>query len=108
MSLKIAGFDVAVVPTIPLDNPAIGKYDKFNPSTRVIAKGYSQSPEAAVFQADTIFEKDVAIPMRDGIKIYVDIFRPTGDEKIPAIVMWSPYGKSGNGESKPRSNKILY
>ncbi|KAK4936720.1 hypothetical protein LTR10_022444 [Elasticomyces elasticus] len=97
MSLRINGFDVAVAPTIPLDDPAVGKYDKFNPSTRVIEKGWRQSPEVAAFQADTIFEKDVAITLRDGVKIYVDIFRPSGEEKVPAIVMWSPYGKSGNG-----------
>lgn len=103
MSLRIAGFDVAVAPTIPLDDPAVGKYDKFNPSTRTIKKGWRQSPEVAAFQADTIFEKDVAIPMRDGVKIYVDIFRPTGDEKVPAIVMWSPYGKSGNGTTMAQS-----
>jgi predicted acyl esterase len=35
--------------------------------------------------------------MRDGVKLYSDIFHPTGPVKVPAIVMWSPYGKSGNG-----------
>lgn len=38
--------------------------------------------------------RDVAVPMRDGIKIYVDIFRPLGVSKpLPTLMTWSPYGK---------------
>ncbi|MDE2166985.1 MAG: CocE/NonD family hydrolase [Alphaproteobacteria bacterium] len=41
-----------------------------------------------------IIERDVAVPMRDGANIYVDIFRPEKqDEKVPALVAWSAYGK---------------
>nr|WP_239096821.1 CocE/NonD family hydrolase [Streptomyces sp. SID11385] len=36
--------------------------------------------------------------MRDGVTIYVDVFRPAGTEKVPVIVAWSPYGK-GQGTS---------
>ncbi len=39
---------------------------------------------------------DVAVPLRDGIRIYVDIFRPqTPTDKLPIILTWSPYGKHG-------------
>ncbi|BGP63315.1 hypothetical protein NBRC10512v2_004655 [Rhodotorula toruloides] len=32
--------------------------------------------------------------MRDGAKLYCDIYRPAdSDEKIPCLIMWSPYGK---------------
>ena len=38
--------------------------------------------------------RDVAVPMRDGIKIYVDIFRPEGSSgELPTLMTWSPYGK---------------
>lgn len=40
-----------------------------------------------------LIERDVAVPMRDGIKIYIDVHRPAGGQKVPAIVAWSPYGK---------------
>ena len=40
-----------------------------------------------------IIERDVAVPMRDGVKLYVDVHRPEGDQKVPALVAWSPYGK---------------
>lgn len=39
---------------------------------------------------------DVEVPMRDGVKIYVDVFQPesfTG--KLPTLLTWSPYGKHG-------------
>ena len=45
-----------------------------------------------------MFEKDVAVQLRDGVTIYVDVFRPAGVEKVPVIVAWSPYGK-GQGTS---------
>jgi predicted acyl esterase len=36
----------------------------------------------------------VTITLRDGVKIYADIFRPATEEKIPTLLTWSPYGKS--------------
>ena len=38
-------------------------------------------------------ERDVMIAMRDGVKVAVDIFRPDSDEKFPALLGMSPYGK---------------
>ncbi len=40
-----------------------------------------------------IIERDVAVPLRDGTKIYVDVHRPQGTEKVPALVAWGAYGK---------------
>jgi|SRR5262245_4029600 len=38
-------------------------------------------------------EKDVRIPMRDGVHLAADIYRPTADGKVPALLALSPYGK---------------
>jgi hypothetical protein len=37
--------------------------------------------------------------MRDGVRLYADIFRPASSDQegVPAILPWSPYGKSGAG-----------
>jgi len=36
----------------------------------------------------------VAVPMRDGIRIFVDIFRPEdGPQRVPTLIAWGPYGK---------------
>lgn len=46
-------------------------------------------------------EQDVPVVLRDGTKIYVDIYRPEGETNIPCIVSWSYYGKRpGDGMSE--------
>jgi predicted acyl esterase len=50
--------------------------------------GYKISKEHGM-----IIERDVAVPMRDGVKIYIDVTRPEGNEKVPALIAWSSYGK---------------
>ena len=50
--------------------------------------GYRRSGEQGM-----LVERDVAVPMRDGVKLYADVHRPEGGGKVPAIVAWSPYGK---------------
>ncbi len=50
--------------------------------------GYRRSIEQGM-----IIERDVAVPMRDGVKLYVDVHRPESGGKVPAIIAWSPYGK---------------
>ena len=41
-----------------------------------------------------LIDKDVAVPMRDGVTIYIDTFRPEGvDTPLPTLIAWSGYGK---------------
>jgi putative CocE/NonD family hydrolase len=40
-----------------------------------------------------LVEKDVAVPMRDGARLMADVFRPRGDERVPAILNLGPYQK---------------
>ncbi len=44
-----------------------------------------------------VIERDAAVAMRDGVKIYTDIYRPRGDARVPAIIAWCPYGKHLTG-----------
>ena len=44
--------------------------------------------------SDTIvIEKDVEVPMRDGARLIADVFRPSGDARVPAILNLGPYQK---------------
>jgi hypothetical protein len=44
---------------------------------------------------EIIWQKDVAVPLRDGTVLYTDIFLPKNTPTdLPAIIAWSPYGKS--------------
>jgi hypothetical protein len=39
-------------------------------------------------------EKNVYVPMRDGIRLAVDIYRPDTPSKFPALLGMSPFGKA--------------
>ena len=71
-----------------------GVLSKFEPSTQTLPIGYQVMPVFKALPVEIVFEKDVAVTLRDGVTIYVDVFRPVGTEKVPALVAWSPYGKS--------------
>jgi predicted acyl esterase len=75
--------------------PGRGVLSAFEPGTRTLPAGWQVDPRFKPLQTEIFFEKDVAVTMRDGVTIYVDVFRPAGTEKVPVIVAWSPYGKSG-------------
>jgi putative CocE/NonD family hydrolase len=47
------------------------------------------SPAAGNF----ILEKDVAVPMRDGVVLRADVLRPRGTGRFPVLVYRTPYGK---------------
>ncbi|MBL0421609.1 CocE/NonD family hydrolase [Ramlibacter sp. AW1] len=40
-----------------------------------------------------LIEWDVGVPMRDGVKIFIDVFRPDHGQPVPALIAWGPYGK---------------
>ena len=44
-------------------------------------------------------QKDVMIPMRDGVHIAADIYLPDTTEKVPALLAISPYGKELQAEA---------
>lgn len=98
MSLRIGNVDVVLGSTITPGDKGSLPYAPFNPSIKELSQGHRLSPEHKAFEVDTIFEKDITLPMRDGVKLYADVFRPKTNEKVPAILIWSPYGKTGNGK----------
>jgi len=73
---------------------AHGLLSGFAPGTRTLPAGYRVAPPFRALPTAIVFEKDVAVVLRDGVTIYVDVFRPAGAAKVPVIVAWSPYGKS--------------
>jgi len=58
--------------------PEAKKYPGFKPRS-------VETPEGL------LIEYDVAVPLRDGVKMYVDIYRPANDStKIPIVIAWTP------------------
>jgi uncharacterized protein len=70
-------------PAVPLDLPH-ANYPGLNPSKTILPNGYPKRPDSRGFEAASIWEGDVEIPMRDGIRLRGDVFRPADtDEKVP-------------------------
>ena len=44
-----------------------------------------------------IKEKDVAVPMRDGVQLSVDVYRPEQAAKFPALLAFAIYNKDLQG-----------
>ena len=38
-------------------------------------------------------ERDLAVPMRDGARLFANLFRPASDGPYPVVMSVTPYGK---------------
>ena len=47
-------------------------------------------------ESGMIIERDVAVALRDGVRIYIDVLRPANEKPAPALIGWGPYGKHGH------------
>lgn len=88
-------FRKAIIPHFPGVD-----YEELKPDTIILPKGTLFSENGIPLPCDIVYESDVAVTMRDGTIIYVDIYRPTNADKVPAIIAWSPYGKKVNNEKR--------
>ncbi|MCL6563246.1 MAG: CocE/NonD family hydrolase [Firmicutes bacterium] len=62
----------------------------FDPATR----GATPPNPSTHTEGALLIERDVAVSLRDGTRIYVDVFRPAAaDLPVPVLIGWSPYGK---------------
>jgi predicted acyl esterase len=57
------------------------------------APDYDRPPEHATL----LQERDVAVPMRDGVKLSVDVYRPDAPGKFPALLAFAIYNKDLQG-----------
>ncbi|KAJ5298049.1 hypothetical protein N7508_008298 [Penicillium antarcticum] len=81
----------------PADHPAFS-YNGFHPARVTnLPKGHVKKAGFQAFPVDVIWKQDCTITMRDGIKLYGDVFRPSQGNKVPAILPYSPYGKVASG-----------
>ena len=91
--------DVVINPTISAPEHPLYNYKGFKPGKTVLNVGHVLSAGRRPFGVPTIFDRDVAIVVRDQKSLYADVFRPESSEEegVPAILPWSPYGKTGSG-----------
>src|SRR5580692_8709190 len=67
--------------------------DKLAASGDRLPVNYDRAPQ----YAGMIAQKDVAVPMRDGINLSVDIYRPDTTEKFPVLLAFAIYNKDLQG-----------
>jgi putative CocE/NonD family hydrolase len=73
---------------------------------RPIGEGASSIRGAAVSWAtfpNVIIEQNVPVPMRDGVVLRADLYRPNEGERFPTLVYRTPYGKDRRHENWERS-----
>jgi len=90
-------------PHPPKNNIDRGELDE-NGNPVYVINGWGDWPELNPRSYEcapgVICDQDVAIPMRDGVITYADIYRPNNEsEKVPAIISWSPFGKRSSADS---------
>ncbi|WP_096700286.1 hypothetical protein [Magnetospirillum sp. 15-1] len=62
----------------------------------VLFDGYPQIVKTDITRPvyDVKVEKDIMVPVRDGVRIALDVYRPDVDgEKFPALLAWGIWGK---------------
>lgn len=71
------------------------------PIQKVLPKGWTKDEGRRALPVEMIWDKDVKLPLRDGTILLADVFRPVDSDKapVPAIMPWSPYGKTGTGQA---------
>ncbi|KAJ0268099.1 hypothetical protein COL940_013717 [Colletotrichum noveboracense] len=79
-------------------NAPRARYPGFKQEALLLKNGTIRREGAMPLSCDIVFERDVPVTLRDGITIYTDVFRPVGDQPVPGIVAWSPYGKQIGGQ----------
>jgi putative CocE/NonD family hydrolase len=67
---------------------------EFKPGTSALKKGTTFIEHGFPLPCDILWQRDAGVKMRDGVTLYADIFLPVGAKKLPAILSWSPYGKT--------------
>lgn len=60
---------------------------------------YSERRESGL-----LIERNVPVPLRDGVRIFIDLYRPedtAGKRGLPVLLGWSPYGKHNTADRLP-------
>lgn len=77
----------------PGDNPASARGFDMNPQQNVQTYEKGQVVDGYTVPISFEIRKNVRIPMRDGIRLCGDVALPHVPEQVPAVLIWTPFGK---------------
>ena len=60
----------------------------------------AQAFEVPPVAESIVVESNLAVPMRDGVRLYADVYRPAREGKFPVLVTRTPYGKQRDGSQE--------
>lgn len=80
---------------LPHIDDRLSLYEGFKPGSTVLPKGMVCREGYSPLPCDIFQERDVDFTLSDGTTIYMDVFRPLTDKKVPVILAWGPAGKGG-------------
>jgi len=79
----------------------------------LLSTGLLSAQKASIWEkleAEAIVDQKVMMPMRDGIRLCTDIYRPKTDQPVPVIFSRTPYNFNswGDGEERTRTAQRAY
>ena len=72
----------------------------------VILPSFSQDEILSELESIAIIEQKVMMPMRDGIRLCTDIYRPRTDKPVPIIFSKTPYNFNTWGDGSIRTRTL--
>lgn len=93
------GMEVLFTDAIPMEAHFACDYAGFHPGREILPAGHVRRPGMMPLPAPMVWERDQMVPLRDGVQICVNIYRPVTEEKVPAIVAWGDFGRLGGTHS---------
>jgi putative CocE/NonD family hydrolase len=64
---------------------------------------FAQEDAYSKLEEIAVIDQKVMMPMRDGIRLCTDIYRPKTDQPVPVILSKTPYNFNGWGDGKARN-----
>src|SRR5881628_2237696 len=78
--------------------PASARLPGTRPQNSIAARSLVAASALVEFP-NIVVERNVPVPMRDGVVLRADIYRPEVPGRFPTLVLRTPYGKDGLLES---------
>lgn len=88
------GLKVPHMPANPLE-AAKEPIPDYNPRTRRLPVGSVHGEGARPLPGAIEIFEDLSIPLRDGVTLAGDVYRPAGSEATPVVLIYTPYSKRG-------------
>jgi putative CocE/NonD family hydrolase len=62
--------------------------------------GFAEADSSPISEQIRV-HRHLAVPMRDGVKLYGDLYRPAREGKFPVLIVRTPYGVQRDGMQEP-------